>query len=99
MCSRLVQEGENNRERSMGMKSLLDKVMSEIKSFLEVYGKMSAERGARKSKVTFSDVIEFETEAVINRPTLPPIHNNSNSNSNSNNSNNNNNNNNSNSNI
>ena len=67
----------------MGMKSLLENVMSEIKSFLEVYGKMSAVRGARKSRVTFSDVIEFDTDAnVANRSTLPPIHNTNNNNNN-----------------
>ena len=76
-----MHEGEGNRERSMGLKSLLDNVMSEIKSFLEVYGKMSAVRGPRKSKVTFSDVIEFETDAnAANRSTLPPIHNTNNNN-------------------
>ena len=72
-----MNEGEGNKERSLGMKHLLENVMTEIKSFLEVYGRMSAVRGGngKKMKVKFSDVIEMEPDTRnVSRSTLPPIH-------------------------
>ena len=57
------------------MKSLLDNVMTEITSFLQVYAKLSAGRGVKKQRVTFSDILEFDTNT---RSTLPPIHNSNN---------------------
>ena len=57
------------------MKSLLDNVMTEISTFLQVYAKLSAGRGVKKQRVTFSDVLEFDTSS---RSTLPPIRNSNN---------------------
>eukprot|EP00800_Vazella_pourtalesii_P001188 TRINITY_DN109_c0_g2_i3.p1 TRINITY_DN109_c0_g2~~TRINITY_DN109_c0_g2_i3.p1 ORF type:complete len:505 (+),score=186.18 TRINITY_DN109_c0_g2_i3:357-1871(+) len=75
ILERLVRDGEENRERSSGMKGLLDNVMTEISTFLQVYAKLSAGRGVKKQRVTFSDVLEFDTSS---RSTLPPIHNSNN---------------------